>query len=302
MSTGNNKDDTLVSKKRKRILSGYIHPNKPEIKKFDFFTGAVPYVTSYHLHDSREFIPMLNAASLDLKQVDAWRLVKMADPDEGSGSSNRIGAKYFLKYIKFKGHISICINIPFTIRYKLVLIKTDRVYTTADDFFRTNYCNYQPLSNDQQINANFARESFCRHNFYKMYKWATGMAENRTSVITVSSGTLSPCDYVSRPSRTSTLGNNPSWSYNVPDLLRFGGDNLELNELSYMPLNVSVQVNDNVEVGTTNFYLLLMTDHGVGVAYPEYSGNSQLYYRASWVADNTVARFNFFGCCYFTDL
>ena len=162
MSTGNNKDDTLVSKKRKRILGGYVHPNKPEIKKSDFFTGDIPYTGAYHIHTSKEFIPMINASSMTTSQVDAWRLVSMADPIQGTGGSNRIGDKYFLKYIKFKGHISICINIPFTIRYKLLLIKTDRVYTTAEEFFRTNYCNFQPLSTDPQINPAYARESFIR--------------------------------------------------------------------------------------------------------------------------------------------
>lgn len=301
MSTGNNKDDTLVSKRRKRVLAGYIHPNKPEIKKFDFFTGAEPYTGAYHLHTSKEFIPMYQPISMSSDQIDAWRLVVMANPAEGAGPYNRVGSKFFLKYIKFKGHISICINIPFTIRYKLLLIKSDRVYTSADDFFRTNYLNFQPYGSDPTLDTAQDIETFCRHNFYKMYKWSTGMAENRTSVMTVSSGTLAPVDYVTRPNRTSTLGNNPSWSYNVPDLLRFGGNNLSLNQLCYLPLNVSVQVNDNVEVGTTNFYLLLMTDHGIGVAYPEYT-NSQLYYRASQLAANTTARFNFFGCCYFTDL
>lgn len=301
MSTGNNQDETIVSKKRKRILNGYIHPNKAEIKKFDFFDGGAADQGSYRTHYSRDFLPILNPVNLPLGSHGAYELVKMTDPAQGPASYQRIGQKYFLKYIKFKGHIGIAYTLPYTVRYKLILIKSDWVFTSTDDFFGKNYSNYQPLqatSTEDQV------EFYCRHNFYKTYQWKLGMSETRTSVMVVSSGTLSPPDYISRPTKTSTLGSNPSWSYTLPDLLRFGSAsaNQELQQLSYLPLNVSVQVNDNVFFGATHFYLMLMTDHGLGVQFPEYTGGNQYYYRATRNASFPVARFNFFGVSYFTDL
>lgn len=302
MSTGNNKDSTIVSKKRKRVLNGYLHPNKPEIKKFDFFDGGVAEQGQYRMHIAREFVPTLIPFQPPSGSWGCYELVEMGTPSQGTSSYNRVGQKFFLKYIKFKGHISIHISLPFTIRYKLILIKSDRAFTKVDDFFGTCYSNYQYLSTTAPDYAE--RESYCRHNFYKTFKWATGLAETRTSVMVVSSGTLSPVDYIQRPTKSSTLGQQPSWTYTVPDLLRLGSseDSQEFQQCSYMPLNVSVQVNDNVVVGLTHFYLMLMTDHGIGVTYPYYSSGAQNYYRANSTYSNSVARFNFFGTCYFTDL
>lgn len=299
MSTGNNKDDTIVSKKRKRILPGYIHPNKPEIKKFDFFDGGPADQGSYRVHYARDFLPLLVPTTSPLGSYGCYKLVQMTDPLQGSASYQRVGQKYFLKYIKFKGHIAIGLTLPFTLRYKLILIKSDWVFNSSDDFFGKCFSNYQPLAaaaTYEQI------EFYCRHNFYKTYQWKLGMSETRTSVMVVSSGSLSPADYISRPTKSSTLGSSPSWTYTFPETVSFATANSELQQISYLPLNVSVQVNDNVQVGVTHFYLMLMTDHGIGVAFPENVSGSQLFYRASNDISKTVARFNFFGCSYFTDL
>ena len=299
MSTGNNKDVTIVTKKRKRVLGGYVHPNKPEIKRFDFFDGGAATEGEGHIHDSKEYLPLLDATGLAADQVGCYTLVSMNDPAQGTTSYQRVGMKYFLKYIKFKGHIAISPLLPFTIRYKLLLIKSDWAFASADDFFLRCYKNYEGLPSNPGF-ANY--EHYCRHNFYKTYKWAAGMAEYRTSVMVVSSGTLSPVDYVPKPSKSSTLGSNPSYTYNLPDLIRLGAGGTDVQQVSYLPINVSVQVNDNVEVGTTHFYLMLMTDHGIGVSMPNYGSGTQYLYRATVYAGDTPARFNFFGCCYFTDL
>ena len=301
MSTGNNQGDTLISKKRKRKVAGYVHPNKPEIKKFDFFTGGAPFTGTYRLHDAREFLSTFEPHEPDADQVGCWTMVSMTDPSEGTTSYQRVGMKYFLKYMKIKGHIALSPKLPFTIHYKLLLIKSDSAYASRDAFFAMNFSNYEPL-----VSSSFSNiERFCRHNFYKTYKWPEGMSNNRTSVTVVSSGTLSPVDYIVKPSKASTLGQSPSYTYTQADFLRFGNSQAEsdeVNQVCYLPLNVSVQVNDNVTVGNTKFWLMLVTDHGVGVKYPNYSSSTQYFYRTDNYATSTVARFNFFACCYFTDL
>lgn len=304
MSTGNNKDETLVSKKRKRHLTGYIHPNKPEIKRFDFFTGGYSDTGQFRIINSQEFVPTIAPFNPPANGHGSWELIKMGNPSQGPLSYDRIGMKYFLKYIKFKGHISINVVLPFTIRYKLVLIKSDHVLNTIDDLMGRCFTNFEPMSTT--INQYEAREQFCRHNFYKTMKWATGCAESRTSFLTVSSGTLTPPAYIDRPTKTSTLGSQPSWAYTVPDMLRFGlqaDEDSVLNQTAYLPINVSCQVNDNVEVNVTHFYLLLMTDHGIGTSMPSWSSSSGAnFYRANISYAAAVARFNFFGVCYFSDL
>lgn len=302
MSTGNNKEETLVTKKRKRVLHGYIHPNKPEIKRCDFFTGGQSDQGQYRMLDSKEFLATYDPTDKTANQVGCWTLVTMNDPYQGTASYQRIGMKYFLKYIKFKGHISVNIACPFTIRYKLLLIKSDRVFNGVADLMAACFSNYEPM---QGYSDSFMSiEQYCRHNFYKTFKWSTGCAETRTSIMVVHSGTLTPPEYSPKPTKSSTLGSNPSYTYTMPDILRFGvGSGIELNQACYLPINVSVQVNDNVEVGVTKFYLMLCTDHGIGVAFPTYSqAGGQLYYRASSIADYAVARFNFFGISYFIDL
>ena len=301
MSTGNNKDETLVTKKRKRVVKGYIHPNTPEIKRFDFFTGGYSDTGAAHVLNSREIVPIVLPSQAPNDGYGSWELIPMQNPSAGTTSYQRVGVKYFLKYIKFKGHISINLNLPFTIRYKLLLIKSDREFSNTSDFFTRCYYNYQLLDATQDTLYN--REVYCRHNFYKTMKWFTGMSNDKTTVTVVSSGSLTPPDYIPHPTKTSTLGETPSWAYTVPDLLRFSNSYTnELQQVSYLPLNVSVQVNDNVEVGQTFFYLMLWTDHGVGVAYPAYVSSTQLFYRSNAIYGDAPAKFNFFGICYFTDL
>lgn len=119
----------------------------------------------------------------------------MQNPDQGVTSYERVGMKYFMKYMKFKGHIAVSPKLPFTIRYKLLLIKSDYAYAGTSDFFGRNYSNFENTDTSNFCNV----ERYCRHNFYKTYKWATGIAKHRTSVMTISSGTLSPVDYVPKP-------------------------------------------------------------------------------------------------------
>ena len=165
MSTGNNQTETIVSKKRKRKVAGYIHPNKPEIKKFDFFDGGAANSGQYHMHNSREILTTYDPHNAASDQTGCWQIINMVNPVQGVASNNRVGMKYFLKYMKFKGHISLSPKLPFTIHYKLLLVKSDRTYSTRDEFFATNYCNYEPLQSTAFSN-NSNTSTIFSHSFH----------------------------------------------------------------------------------------------------------------------------------------
>ena len=167
MSTGGNQADTLISKKRKRIVRGYIHPIKPEIKKFDFFNGDPAYTGAYRISNSRVITNIFNPVGGPSAGYGSYQLIDMANPTSGTDVNERIGIKYNLKYIKFKGHIDVSPDLPFTIHYKLILIKTDKAYDSIGAFFADNMNNYEPY---QLTVSAYNHEYYARHNFYKFYK------------------------------------------------------------------------------------------------------------------------------------
>lgn len=259
MSTGNNQSDTIVSKKRKRVVRGFKHPGKVEVKKFDFFTGLEPYSGSLKMSNAYEiyniYEPIGNAAATS---SGSWKLIKMVDPYSGTTSYERVGLKYYLRYIKFKGYINVEAFLPVTIHYKLVLIKTDDSFPTVYDFMARCYNNFQPMNNQVTFTS---IEKYCRHNFYKTYKDFEGMSDSKTSVTVISSGTIAPQNEVSRPTTTSTLGTNPSITWTFPASIGFDSpEGVFYQASNYLPINASITVNENVKVGETHFYLLLMTD------------------------------------------
>lgn len=300
MSTGNNQGDTLVSKKRKRIVRGYIHPIGPEIKKFDFFTGQEPYSGTYRLSNSWDLSNIYNPIGKPSTGKGSFELIQMVNPDSGTTAYERVGRKYNLKYIKFKGHISVNYLLPFTIHYKLVLIKSDRNYTGFAEFCNLNMNNYEPYPN---VSTPYNNEYFCRHNFYKLYKNYEGMSDHHTSITTIASGTISPNSSAQRPTFITTLGAQPTISYFYPQSIKLDStDDESLNCQNMLPINSSITVNDNIDINGTYVYLCLMTDHGIGLFLPNMStSGTQLYYRGTDIWMSSLLRFNLFGICYYTD-
>lgn len=302
MSTGNNQGDTLVSKKRKRIVRGYIHPIKPEIKKFDFFNGDPAYSGSYRISNSRTLVNIFSPAGGPSSGYGSFQLVDMANPTSGTDSNERIGMKYNLKYIKFKGHISVSPYLPFTIHYKLVLIKSDKGYSSFGDFCAANMNNYEPY---QLATTAYNHEYYARHNFYKLYKNFDGMSDNKTSVTTIASGTISPLGSISGANFSTSLGTNPTLTYYYPEAVELGStQDYNLQAQNILPISSSVTVNDCVTVNNTHFYLCLLVDHAIGIALPNTPTSTspeQFNYRGSVIWSSALLRFNFFGICYYTD-
>lgn len=277
-------------RKRKRVrLYKYLTPPKPEIKQWNCISGSL----TEEKYDAITFVNIVQPTNAGVAH-GSWELIPFRWPSSGFYEDERIGKKFGLKWIIFRGYATVSSEIAYKCNYKLVLIKSQMNYTDMHDFLENNYFNYESPTTWAEGPHTFdnidSRRSYARHNFYKLVKNVSNQAQFKTSVRILASGTFTPDGGNPGPRFTTTMGSNPSVTLESQGLS--GSD---FNNWAFYPINVRLTCNDNIDVSLDHYYLALLTDQPLG------HNTSSLGSESSVLATTRQFSFNFFSLGYYLD-
>lgn len=231
------------SKKRKR-MPGTDMTLKPEMKVYDGFRpGSGADVFGEHI--------WTNLVSLDESPDErslSWTPFTIDPPLSGTGVNQRIGSKYVLRFLKFKGYITLYKRCPMPVSWRLVLYRhTD---ATAAVLSRSGYLDFFSKKVMNVPDDTQEWKEWTIYNYYMKVLRSDVSSEFRRKVI--ASGTLPAGSQVFK------YDFNPSKKpFNTAE--DFGG-----SEALFVPVDVSVQVNDLIDPDTTRYGIVIETDNGVG--------------------------------------
>lgn len=241
--------------KRKR-MPGANHVNKPEVKAYDPFHNAAD-VGVFSSID----IPNMTCIPAAQQTVfhGANFPIALSHPILGDEANERIGNRYFLKFLKFKGNIYVRRTNPWTARWRLVLIRTSNVPTAT--FVDQYYTFYQQANMTTQgdLSASNAAQvnSHAVHNFYKKM---TEPANNKIFRRKVICSGVVPSIFNHTSSNQVALSGNPG----LTKTITVTTPGINGNAAMYLPINVTVKCNDNIDATTDRYWLVFENDVGIG--------------------------------------
>nr|AIY31262.1 hypothetical protein [Dromedary stool-associated circular ssDNA virus] len=286
---------TAYTKKRKR-MPGTNNVNKAEIKQWNprsFGEG--------NTYNGVNIWNVLDKTLWSVVNSSSWLPRPIYMPTQGSGSYQRIGSKIFLKYLRFKGYISVFWRNLIGVRWRLRLLRCDNYLfkevtdgTTAQaaiiQYLDLLKNHEHPTSGSEEWSVASTVWDNCRHNFYKSVKDVNDRNVIRSKVI--ASGYIP----VSAPAELVTLGG--ALTGNAAGAITLSGYNTtyDINNTRYaMPLDVKVKCNDYVD-DSVSYYYVLETDCGIGISYTSANGAY-----ASLATAGALFQLSFFIRGYFTD-
>ena len=244
--------------KRKR-MPGANHVIKPEVKTFDPFHN-VNEVGVFTGNDFANMTCIPQAAQAAFRGANFP--VALAHPVQGDEANERIGNRYFLKYLKFKGYIYVTRTNPWTSHWRLVLIRTSNVPVAT--FIDTYYTFYQNANLTTQANLSAANADdvmgHARHNFYKKM---TEPANNNIFRRKVICSGVVPSTFDHHSSNSLAISGSPGLTKN--QIVTTPG--ITNNSAMWLPINVTVKCNDNIDVTTDKYWLVFENDVGIGFDY-----------------------------------
>ena len=230
------------SKKRKR-MPGTDMTLKPEMKVYDGFNVA----SEADVFSERIWTNLAYSAEKPTNYSYSWNPYTISPPQNGTGVNQKIGKNYVLRYLKFKGYITLYKKCPMPINWRLVLYRqTDETISLLTRIGYLTYFN-QKITTTPDSAAGW--KAWSRNNYYMKVLRSDVKNEFRRKVI--ASGTLpgASTNYV-----FSSLGNwvdtEAGQTYNVNASFTGIGriNNYEGGEEAlYVPVDVSVQVNDLID-------------------------------------------------------
>lgn len=259
---------TAYTKKRKR-MPGTNKVNKAEIKQWN--PRSLGEGDSYN---GMRFYNMLSKSLWAITGSSSWCPRYLYFPVQGTSSHQRIGAKIFLKYLRFKGYIAARFNNVVGVRWRLRLLRCDnykfKEVTSAAlaeaaiiEYLDLLKNNEHPTSGSNEWDVPATIWDMTRHNFYKSVKNVNNNNVIRSKVI--ASGYIPP----SVPNADITL--EGSLTGNAAGAIYLNGiqtPKIFNNYLYSMPLDVKVKCNDYID-DIIAYYIVLETDCGIGISYTE---------------------------------
>lgn len=275
----------IVSKRKRVVLYKHLSAPRPEIKKFNPL-----YVDQSNIYDAISISNIAQQSGSPSGGRGSWELIKLNDPTQGTGSFNRIGMSYSLKYLRIKGYLEANYKCEFKINFKLLLIRADFDLQNFHTFLNRYFYNYQFPSSWTDTNHNFSsdieRAAYGRHNYYKLVRNTDTWGIGNVVVRVLYDGTIT--NFPQMVSSTISVGSNPSISTTSNDGPAWN---------AYYPINLSVTVNDNIKVEKERYWMMLVTDQPIG--YTRTTG-SQGVTRSHAYTDRAF-ELNFFTLAYYTD-
>lgn len=289
----NGNSGSMITKKRKRA-KGANHVIKSEIKQYN------PLVVENGTMDNYGSIIISNIMQPDNRPTDAsstnvgsWVPLLFAHPTLGTGSYQRIGKQYYLKYMRILGHIEVGPRVAYASNWRMVLLRVSPgnkiIEQTTAGYGRINmygsmFKNWEQIVVTTQLND---RRSFVRHNYFKKIVDVNQKDLYARKVIAsgVIPATATYQDTTSYGSNALTTGViRPKNPYSL--CRRF-------------PLDIKVKCNDWLNEDD-HYYLLIETDNteGLDIGFAD-SGLATLTPDIDW--GHMAFNFNFFVRCYFTD-
>lgn len=279
---------SCFAKKRKRV-KGANHVHKVEVKKVNLVDG-----TELSTHKYLNIYNHYMSSSNGLTGIGSWFPFQLVWPSAGTGSSQRIGDKFKLKYIRLKGSIGVQNRSLIGVRWRLKLLRSENgslitnagVNPAINGYLSAVYDNNSAVD----ITGSFlAQASICKHNYYGIYKDVD--KRNIYAVKVIASGYFPPAQTIwegvdvtvgSQETATKTLKLHPL-----------------MNQSFYsVPVDVKVTCNDWIEVDDVKYYLILETDMPWGF---HFDNNSEHGWSYSASTDDHLFKANFFVEGYFVD-
>lgn len=233
------------TKKRKR-MPGTDMTLKPEMKVYD---GLNPS-SNADVFTERIWCNLGAAGDYPDNVSFSWNPFMIAPPFNGNGVNQKVGKNYVLRFLKFKGFISVRKRCPMPISWRLVLFR----YTDADGgtITRSGYLGYFSKKNTvipSEPDLASKWQAWSAYNFYMKVLRSDISNEFRRKVI--ASGTL--------PAGSQMFGFDSSPIKYVTTPREIGG-----TDALYVPVDVSVQVNDLIDPDVCRYGFVLETDNACG--------------------------------------
>lgn len=234
----------------------------PEVKKYNAFqTDAVAQA----LLTSHDFVNNLTSSSTTVHTN--YYPVVLNWPTIGSTDYQRVGSRINFRAIRFKGWITLSPTQAIQVRWRMVLFRLEvpvgaslgldpstylSQYENADINVPTNLQDYDGVA------------SWCRHNFYKKFK---NVDNKDFKAKVIASGVLPSTANVKKLQFTLTgnVAGNASTLY-TSTAASNAIIKKHANNYGYLPFDVTVKINDNVDCdkGLRRYFLVFECDNGYG--------------------------------------
>lgn len=245
----------------KRLRGGRPNPG-PEVKKYNAFESGT---TEQGLLTSHDFVNNVHGNG-PAQSVNYYPMY-LNWPHMGSTDYQRIGARINLKAFRFKGWITLSATQLSQIRWRMVLCRVDIPSNVTFGFDQAKYLRQYTNSDFTLPSTTFNAEtysSWARHNFYKKFK---DVSNKDFKAKVIASGTLPATTSYSKVylHMTGTVsGSNAVLGTTVASpsyIIGAHGSNV-----GYLPFDVTVKVNDNVDCDKDlrRYYLVFECDTGYG--------------------------------------
>lgn len=243
-------------KGRKRMRG---QPNSgPEIKKWNCISNTNSY-TSY------DFVNNITSGT---GVYTNFSPVRLQWPPVGDVTGQRVGSRINFLGLRIKGWITLAANQLKQIRWRLVLARWDQAFDTGQLYnapaYLKQFCNSD--SNVPQAFDVSRYESYCRHNFYKKFK---DVANKSFKTKVLASGVLPATTTYSKMTLnlTGTVSGSAA-TLNSNSLTPSYVLGMHSGNIGYLPFDVKVRINDNVDCqqDLRRYFLVLECDCGYGWA------------------------------------
>lgn len=241
--------------KGKKRMRGGVKDVGPEVKKYNCWYGSGNQLVSM------DFVNNLTGGSAGTTVSYSPRAISW--PTVGTAGDQRIGNRIYFRAIRLKGWITVAPDQLMAIRWRMVLCRMD-IPTGAYTMNATNYLS-QFVNSDVNVPTVWNQEawaSFSRHNFYKKFK----NVENKDfKAKVIAGGVLPPTNTYSKLSfgLSGTIGNQTTTLSTSSTSYTIG---MHSSNYGYLPLDVTVAINDNVDCSANlrRYFVVFETDVGYG--------------------------------------
>lgn len=256
------KDSGYNSVKGVKRLRGGIGKLGPEVKKYNAFgTDAV----SQAVLSSHDFVNTIYGGNSSVSP-NYYPLV-LNWPTIGSGEFQRVGSRINLRAIRFKGWITLSSTQATQVRWRMVLFRLEVPVGADLQIDQVTYLSQYSNADIVVPSTSFDSDtyaSFARHNFYKKFK----NVDNKDFKAKVFASGVLPATSNCKRMTFNLTGNMGSNQMNLTTAS--SSTNVivkkQENNFGYIPLDVSVKINDNVDCdkGLRRYFVCFECDCGYG--------------------------------------
>lgn len=256
------KDSGYNSVKGVKRLRGGKSKLGPEVKKYNAFgTDALTQSTL----TSHDFVNTIYGGTPTVSP-NYYPLV-LNWPTIGSGEFQRVGSRINLRAIRFKGWITLSSTQATQVRWRMVLFRLEVPVGADLDVDQVTYLSQYSNADIVVPSSSFDSDlyaSFARHNFYKKFK----NVDNKDFKAKVIASGVLPSSANVKKLQFSLLGNMGQQQIGLSTASQTTNVIVKKHEnnFGYLPLDVSVKINDNVDCdkGLRRYFVCFECDCGYG--------------------------------------